>query len=163
MTSRSGSPSPFIDARLVQILGPVADEIGHAIHAEVADALRAVLGELCPGLDRLSSTAVAAAPWAFDLGRGLHWHDRCGSPQETTIERLTQRLAPGQSASGFVTDVDITWTITHGRYADQIFGTGAVHRPSNELREIYPWFDAAVLGYRIDLVLEYARLHETLS
>lgn len=151
-----------IDPRLVERIGPVSAAVESAIDAEVHDALTQVVGHLVDVSIPPATVAESIAPWAYDLGRGLHWHDRCGNA--TTTAELTAVLAPSVAGTdievGLGRDVDIAWALFHGRYAEQIFGAGAVHRPSARLRSHCPWFDAAVLGFRIDLVLEYHRLHE---
>lgn len=159
------SSAPFLDARLVACIGPVADDVARAIDAEVHEAVMQVVGHLLEPSTPLPAVVPAVAPWAYDLGRGLHWHARRGTTPITAelISVLAPSVATTATTEVFARDVDITWALVHGRYTNQIFGPGAVRRPSSVLRDRCPWFDAAVTGHRIDLVLEFARLSDTLQ
>lgn len=150
------APLRFIDTRLVDRIGAVSDDAVVAIDAEVDAALMQVVGHLLDSDIAVSVVAPILAPWAFDLARGLHWHDRRGSA--TTTADLTSAIAPdivpAAAADEIVREVDVAWRLVDRRYAAQIFGPDAARQPSTRLRTHCPWFDAAVLGFRIDLVLE---------
>lgn len=155
--------SPFIDPRLVECIGGVPPVVVEAIDDEVREALVQTVGPVLGAAVAPEEVAVSVAPWAFDLGRGLHWYDRKGSSARTAqlVDALVPRLDDPDLVERLCREVDVAWAVIHGRYTDQVFGSGAVHQPSDRLRNRCPWFDAALVGFRVDLVLEHARLVPT--
>jgi hypothetical protein len=150
----------FLDRRLATQIGPVDDDFACAIADEIDDAVAAVLGRYLPLPIDTAMLAPTMAYWAFDIARGLHWLAVRG--RQCTTTELVWALAPRAlghfQVATIARDVDLVWALGHGRYVDQIFGLGALHLPSTALRGRYGWLDAALLGHRIDLVIETIRL-----
>lgn len=167
-TPRHAAVGTLVDPRLVAGIGPLDGDIAAAVRAEVADALVDVHRLAVPTPGRPAAppplpadgTAPGGLPtWALDLARGLHWLARRGS--RTRSGDLVRALAPSVGADhldAYACHVDVTWALVQGRYVAGILGPSATGEPVESLQSRHPWFDATALGFRIDLVLEIARL-----
>lgn len=151
----------LLDERLADTLGPVDKATGDAIAGICNDALRSVLGPVLVGAllsDR--SRLALAAPWVWDLARGLQFQSWNGAREPSTADLLarlgSQKLA-GQDAKRLAGEVDLAVVLTLGRVLEQVLGPGASARDPRANEAIAPWLGGLKLGSRIYLVQELLR------
>lgn len=156
------SADELLDATLSEVLGPADDAAREAIAAICTDALTAVLGPAMAALLRADRSLLPlAAPWIWDLARGLQFQSRYGPAQPATAELLGQlrgRPLPAAQARQFAETVDLAVVLTLDRVVDQVLGRGACARSPAGNEAAAPWLGGLTLGYRIALARELLRL-----
>ena len=151
----------LLDRALTEAIGPVDRFVADAIVSICNEAVEYVLGAavvevLGNDLDRLA----LAAPWVWDLARGLHFEGRDGRPDLPTAELLSvigPQLQDPQ-LHHFAEAVDVATALTLDRLLESVLGPGACSRNPEENEAAVPWLIPLELGYRIHLVLELIRL-----
>jgi len=152
----------LLDAALAGVLGPADDLTRNAIAAICNDALAEVLGPAVAEELRADRRLLPlAAPWVWDLARGLQYQSRHGAaPAPTTdlLAFLCGRPLPPAQAYQFAETIDLAVVLTLDRVAGQVLGPGACTRDPAQNEAAVPWLGGLTLGYRIQLARELLRL-----
>lgn len=155
----------LVDTRLSLVLGEPDAATRSEMDRELVTALQWTIGDVLTWLPPDVELIDRVAPWARDLARGLHWRAMQGQPrtQNIDVRSIMNRLA-GTSIDEHlqdeaVTNIALTWVLTHDRTIDQIHGYQAHKRaPAHVLEQRAPWQADVILGYSIHLILEWLRL-----
>jgi hypothetical protein len=156
------SAGDLIDDGLAAALGPVDPATGNAIAGICNDALRDVLGSaILTALRDDRRLLRLAAPWVWDLARGLQFQSQHGAPEPATGELLAclggTRIF-GKNAGRLAESVDVAAVLTLDRVLEQVLGPGASGRDPRANEAAAPWLTGLKLGARIHLVQELLRL-----
>jgi hypothetical protein len=156
------SADDLLDEGLAAAIGLVDDVTGAAIAGVCNDALRDVLGPaLVLALRADRRRLPLAAPWVWDLARGLQFQSQHGPPEPATGELLAclggTRLH-GMDAGRLAESVDLAAVLTLDRVLEQVLGPGASARDPRANEDAAPWLAGLKLGSRIHLVQELLRL-----
>ena len=151
----------LLDSALTEAIGPVDRFVADAIVTICNEAVEHVLGAalveaLGNDLDRLA----LAAPWVWDLARGLQFQGRHGRRDLRTAE-LFSVLSPqlqGPQLQRFAEVIDLSTALTLDRLLEPVLGPGACARRPQENDAALPWLTPLKLGYRIHLVFELVHL-----
>lgn len=157
--------SHFLDPALVGRIGIVDPIIVSAIDAEVREVVADVVGRYIPEIETRYELLALLAPWAWDLGRGLHWHAVRGKRDlraEEMLEALSDRHIHEDRLEKLARTLDTAWALTYHRLIQQLHGAAATAEGDpDDVRRLTPWLDAAILGIRIHIALELLRLTGT--
>jgi hypothetical protein len=156
------SADDLIDDGLAAALGPVDCATGSAIAGICNDALRDTLGPaMVTALLDDRRLLRLAAPWVWDLARGLQFQSRHGAPEPATAELLAclgGTQISGKDAGRLAESVDLAAVLTLDRVLQQVLGPGASRRDPRANEAAAPWLTGLKLGSRIHLVQELLRL-----
>ena len=151
----------LIDKALTDAIGPVDRFVADAIVSICNEAVEQVLGPaVIEALRNDHNRLALAAPWVWDLARGLHFQGRNGRANLPTAELLSV-LGPQLQHSQlhrFAEAIDISIALTLDRLLESVLGPGTCSRNPEENEAAVPWLNPLKLGYRIHLVLELIRL-----
>ena len=152
----------LLDVTLAGVLGPADGLTRDAIAAICNDALAQVLGPAVMEELRTDRRLLPlAAPWVWDLARGLQYQSRHGAapvPTTSLLAFLCGQPLPRGQAEQFAETIDLAVVLTFDRVVSQVLGPGACRRDPADNEAAAPWLAGLTLGYRIQLARELLRL-----
>jgi hypothetical protein len=149
---------PVLAERIGNLDSPTLDEIVNICE----EALAAIFDpETNTILLRDKETIQRAAPWIWDLSRGLHYQSIYGPEAPSTIRLIAQlsAKAPARAHQDMLADrIDWTFTLTEHRIAEFVQGKEAISRDPSQRERNFPWYGRLKVGYHIQLTIEALRL-----
>ena len=156
----------LLDPALVDRFGPPDAATLQEILNICKEALIKVLG---PDIGELLSLNVhvveLAAPWVWDLARGLHYQSVCGPAAPSTlrlIDQFSSAPLPAGHRDWLADRVDCACILTGDRIAEFVEGRGAIRKYPLTRERNFPWYGRLEVGYRIHLTTEALRLMPSL-